>query len=273
MGEAGPAAPGIVPTAMLGGRLQLYQSAGGHRAGTDAVLLAAAAEPDAGARIVDVGSGVGTVGLALALREPSASVLLVEVVPESAALARRNVALNGLAGRAAVAELDLFDRDARAAWAGTASLVVSNPPFFEAGTTRPSPDTAKRSAHSLAGAGAPVSHGDWLRAALSFLAPQGRLVMIHRPDALAALLAASDGRLGNIVVRPVYARAEGPAIRILFGGVAGSRAPLALAEPLVLHDANGVFRPDVEAMHRGAGTLPLLPKRKKPAPRAGSPMR
>lgn len=257
---------------MLGGRLQLYQSAGGHRAGTDAVLLAAAAEPDAGARIVDLGSGVGTVGLALAQREPSASVLLVEVMPESAALARRNVALNDLDRRVAVAELDLFDRDARAAWAGTASLVVSNPPFFEAGSTRPSPDAAKRGAHSLPGAGARVSHGDWLRAALSFLAPHGHLVMIHRPDALAAMLAASDSRLGNIVVRPVYARAEGQAIRILFGGVAGSRAPLAIAEPLILHQTDGIFRPDVEAMHRGAGTFPLLPKRKSRPQRAGFPM-
>lgn len=265
MGETGPAATGEAPTAMLDGRLQLYQRAGGHRAGTDAVLLAAAVSADAGGRIVDVGSGVGTVGLALALRAPSASVLLVEVMPESAELARRNVALNDLGHRVDVAEIDLFDGSARAPWAGTASLVVSNPPFFEGGTMRPSPDAAKRSAHILSPSGEQVSHGDWLRAALSFLAPRGQLVMIHRPDALAALLAAAEGRLGDIAVRPVYARAGGPATRILFGGVAGSRAPLSLAEPLILHEADGRFRPEVDAVHRGTSLLaPLLKRKSRP---------
>lgn len=262
MGDPGPASTADTATAMLGGRLQLHQAAGGHRAGTDAVLLAAAADPAPGERIVDVGSGVGTVGLALALREPSAAVLLVEVLPEAAALARRNVALNGLDRRVNVAEVDLFDRDARADWNGRASLVVSNPPFFEEATMRPSPDPAKRRAHTLGNAEVPMSHGDWLRATLRFLAPHGQLVLIHRPDALAALLAAAEGRLGNVTVRPVYARAGEPAIRILVGGIAGSRAPLSLADPLILHEADGRFRPVVDALHRGAVTLPLLPKRK-----------
>lgn len=262
MGEPDQVAVDEIPTALLGGRLQLYQRAGGHRAGTDAVLLAAAADPQAGARIVDVGSGVGTVGLALALREPTASVLLVEVDPDAAALARRNITLNDRDRSVAVAEIDVFERDARAEWAGTASLVVSNPPFFEAGAMRPSPDAGKRGAHMLPRAGEHGSHGDWLRAAMSFLAPHGHLVMIHRPDALAALLAASEGRLGNITVRPIHPRAGEPATRVLFGGIAGSRAPLSLAAPLVLHEATGVFQPDVEAVHRGSGFLPLLRNKK-----------
>ena len=49
---------------LLGGRLSLLQAPTGHRAGTDAVLLAAAAGIPEGP-FVDVGAGVGTAGLIL----------------------------------------------------------------------------------------------------------------------------------------------------------------------------------------------------------------
>ena len=53
----------------------------GHRVGTDAALLVAAAGDARQGRIVDVGAGVGAVGLALAERNPLASVDLVESTP------------------------------------------------------------------------------------------------------------------------------------------------------------------------------------------------
>ena len=98
------------PVRLLGGRLALFQPATGHRAGTDAVLLAAAAEIRPGEHFVDVGSGVGTAGLALALRCPDATGVLLETDAATAEFARRNCLLNGVADRVAVAKLDLFDR-------------------------------------------------------------------------------------------------------------------------------------------------------------------
>ena len=70
----------------------------GHRVGTDAALLVAAAGDARQGRIVDVGAGVGAVGLALAERNPLASVDLVELDPELAQLADSNAARNGLRG-------------------------------------------------------------------------------------------------------------------------------------------------------------------------------
>ena len=63
--ESGPIADGFTVDRWLGGRLALVQPQGGHRVGTDAALLAAAAGTPEG-RIADVGAGVGAVGLALA---------------------------------------------------------------------------------------------------------------------------------------------------------------------------------------------------------------
>ena len=93
--ESPTIADGLTEDRWLGGRLALVQPRRGHRVGTDAALLVAAAGTPEG-RIVDVGAGVGAVGLALAKRSTLASVDLVEVDPELAQLAESNAARNGL---------------------------------------------------------------------------------------------------------------------------------------------------------------------------------
>src|SRR5215831_16512265 len=84
--------------AFLGGRLRLRQPKSGHRAGHDAMLLAAATSVRPGDRVVEFGAGVGAAGLALAKRANGAVALtLVEIEPQLAGLARDNAAANGLA--------------------------------------------------------------------------------------------------------------------------------------------------------------------------------
>src|SRR5438552_10255159 len=80
--------------AFLGGRLRLRQPRTGHRAGHDAVLLAAATAARVGQRVADFGAGVGAAGLALASRVSGLDLVLVEIDPRLAALARDNAALN-----------------------------------------------------------------------------------------------------------------------------------------------------------------------------------
>jgi tRNA1(Val) A37 N6-methylase TrmN6 len=254
-------AAGEAPTsldAILGGRLRLRQPLGGHRVGADAVLLAAAAGAPA-RRLVDVGAGVGAVGLALLQRWPEAQGDLVEIDPFLAALARENAALNGLESRARVVAADALDARARRKAGlvdGAADLVVANPPLFEAGTVRASPDGARARAHvarARRGAASPLEA--WIVACLALLAPRGRFVMIHRPDALAAILLAIGRRLGGVALLAVHPLAERGSHRLLVAGVKGSRAPLSIAPPLVLHEASGAFTARAEAIQRGEATI------------------
>src|SRR5271169_1423332 len=136
--DGDPTADGLTLDRWLGGRLALVQSKGGHRVGTDAALLAAAAGAPDG-RIADVGAGVGAVGLALAQRSERAFADLIEIAPDLADLAGINAARNGLQARARVLRLDVLrPSERREAGLGdeTASCVVTNPPFFESGTVR-----------------------------------------------------------------------------------------------------------------------------------------
>jgi tRNA1(Val) A37 N6-methylase TrmN6 len=241
--------------AILGGRLKLRQTRDGHRVGLDAILLAAAAGAPA-ARLADVGAGVGAVGLALLQRWPEATGELIEIDPALATLAKDNAALNGLADRARVAVADALDAESRRA-AGledeAADLVVANPPYLAADAARVSPDRRRARAH-VAGGG-PAALADWVVACLALLEPGGRFVMIQRADALAALLPAFAGRLGDLALRPVHPRADAPAIRLLISGTKGSKAPLHILPGLTLHEADGSATPLAAAIQRGEATL------------------
>ena len=244
----------VVIDHVLDGRVALRQPARGHRAGTDAVLLAASVRLEPGDRLVDVGAGVGTVGLILALRDPGLSGHLLEADPGTASLARENTRLNAVEARLSVVDADLFDPPARRSKGlldEQATLIVTNPPFYVGDEARVSPDARKAKAHVVGHGTSGRGHGDWLRGALALLAPKGRLFMIHRPEALPALLSAGEGRLGGITVVPVHAKADGPAVRILLSGRKGSRAPLRIERGLTLHDAAGRFTAEAESLHRG----------------------
>jgi tRNA1(Val) A37 N6-methylase TrmN6 len=209
----------------LDGRVWLRQGQG-HRAGHDAALLAALTPGDLAGLILDIGAGAGAVGLMAAVLAPQATVGLVEIDSDACALARGNIARNGLAARVDVHEADVTSARSRRA-AGlvdeSAAMVLTNPPFYAAARVRVTPDPGKARAHV---ASAPLA--DWVRGALALLASGGVFAMIHRAEALAECLAAVDGRLGAVTIEPIHTRAGMAATRILLRGVKGSRAPLTL---------------------------------------------
>src|ERR1043166_7386254 len=87
---------GFPEDAFLGGQLRLRQPRTGHRAGHDAMLLAAATAARPGDRIADFGAGVGAAGLAVAKRVPGVRIALIEIDAALAALARQNAASNAI---------------------------------------------------------------------------------------------------------------------------------------------------------------------------------
>jgi len=252
-----PIADGLAVDRWLGGRLALIQPKGGHRVGTDAALLVAAAGTPAG-RIAEVGAGIGAVGLALAQRSERAFVDLVEIDPELARLSGANAARNGLEARVRVLRLDVLDARARRE-AGLADemadCVVTNPPFFEPGTVRVSPDKGRARAHVLPPAERGATLAAWIRASLALLKPSGRFVMIHRPAALATILAAVENRLGAVALLPVYPFAGAPAHRVLISGIKSSKAPLGIAPALILHRSGGGLTAEADAIHRGEASI------------------
>jgi tRNA1(Val) A37 N6-methylase TrmN6 len=242
--------------AFLGGRLRLKQPVSGHhRAGHDAILLAAATPARSGDRVVEFGAGVGVAGLALARRVPGIVLSMVEIDPALANLAAINAAANGIT--AEILRLDV-GTDARAfAEAGlgpdSVNVVLMNPPFNDPVRQNASPQAARRAAHVASETTLPT----WVHAARRILKPGGTLTLIWRADGLADVLGELGRGFGGVSILPIHGQASMPAIRVLVSATKGGRAPLRLFEALLLNDAAG--KPDsmAQAILAGDASLPL----------------
>ncbi len=248
------ASPGAVTDdAVLGGRLKLLQPARGHRAGHDAILLAAAC-PSA-KHAIDLGAGIGTAGLALLARDAAEWVTLVEVDKQLAGLARANSVKNGFLARTAIvaADVDLLARRGgpHHPRAASADLVLANPPFNDPARRRASPDASRRRAHAAADSTLEI----WIRAADRLLKAGGTFVLIHRPEAMASILAALDRRFGAVELIPIHPRPGKPAIRLIVRAKKGRRTPPLLRPGFMLADAVGKPSPEAEAVLRGGAPL------------------
>jgi tRNA1(Val) A37 N6-methylase TrmN6 len=241
----------IVEDRLLDGRLVLRQPKKGHRAGSDAILLAAALPAFSGP-LADFGAGVGTVGLAAALLRSELKVTLIERDAELAALATANIALNGFVGRVESVAADVAAVGATAGLVPTSfGCVAMNPPFFAAEEARPSPIANRRAAHV---ADQPLAL--WLKAARRLLKPDGQIAIIHRAEALGEILDGLRTGFGGVAVIPIHAVAEKPAIRVIVSASRGSRRQLTLLPAFVLNGPDGRFTELSEAVHRGRAPLP-----------------
>lgn len=237
----------------LGGRLRLRQPKSGHRAGHDAMLLAAATAARAGDRVVEFGAGVGAAGLALARRAGAIALTLVEIEPQLALLARDNAEANGIAANIVVLDVtapaETFARQGLAP--DSADAVLMNPPFNDAARHRVSPDKARAAAHV-----ADTETLDrWIHASRRLLKSGGALTLIWRADGLTEVLAALGRGFGSLAIQPVHADARKPAIRVLIRAVKGGKAPTRILAALLLNNESGLPNKEVAAILAGEGAL------------------
>jgi tRNA1(Val) A37 N6-methylase TrmN6 len=242
--------------AILGGRLRLRQPLRGHRFGHDAILLAAATKACGGEHAVDLGSGVGAAGLALAARVPELTVTLVEVDRTLSELALDNARHNHLDERVKALALDVEDLAALKAagfWAGTVDRVLMNPPFHDARRQNVSPDPRRRLAH----VGVPGLLRRWIATAAWLLKSRGVLTLIWRADGLDVVVDGLRPAFGEIAVLPVLPRAEMPAIRVLVRAVKDGHGTQMDYPPFSLNDEHGRPTAAAEAVLRGGKTLTI----------------
>lgn len=248
---------GVTDDAFLGDALHILQPKGGYRAGIDAVLLAASVGGAENATVLDAGSGVGVVGLCVARRRTRARLVLVEREPELAGLARQNATRNGLHDRVDVVIGDVTARPAPLREPPlldeTFDAVLANPPFHATGQGTSASHPLKAAAHAMADDALDA----WARFAARMLTPGGTFTLIHKADATPAILAAFAQRFGAVRLKPIYARAGEPAIRVIVEGTKGSRAPLEIRPGLVLHGEGHAFTPQVNAILRDGAALAI----------------
>ena len=214
--------------------------------GTDSVLLADFVPLRGAERGIDLGCGAGILSLLLLCSSEKLHMTGLELREEAAALARENLARNGLGERSRILTGDI--REHRSLFShGSFDLAVANPPYFAAGSGASSPDPARAGAREERDCTLPE-----LCAAAAFLLPTGgRFCLVHRPERLAELLMCMrESGLEPKRLRFVSARAESAPNLVLAEGRRGGRPGLIVEPPLVLQDAEGRESGEVRRIYR-----------------------
>ena len=166
---------------LLDKKVKILQSADAYKTSSDAVLLASMVYGlKDGAKILDVGSGTGSVSLCLAYRYPKAQITGFEVQPELAELSGQSACLNGFENLSYVCH-DICQKKAPCSFCSF-DYVVTNPPYFTEGST--SLNQSKALAHNGKG----VDLAVWLKFCVKMLKPFGTLYLIDRADVLDEIL-------------------------------------------------------------------------------------
>ena len=256
---------------LLDGRLHLIQPRQGYRVSIDAVLLAAAVAPPPESLVLDVGCGVGAVGLCLLYRRPDLYLVGLEIQSEFVALAQENMRDNNLTARMRVIGGDVADcltsvaacRQAGMAFKKKQILydkpifdhIVTNPPYHPATATRPTKNAQACASHE-----GPIFLRTWLDFCLANLQNGGRLTLIYRADRLDDVLVAlrsqtGNNRIGSIRILPLWSYQGRQAKRILLSARKGGQGRMKLLPGLVLHQAGGGFTAQTENILRAAAPL------------------
>jgi tRNA1Val (adenine37-N6)-methyltransferase len=270
----GWAKPGVVPPGAhtdpavgddetldaISGHFRIYQLRKGHRFSTDDVLTAwyGTSWAPSARRVLDLGSGIGSVGMIAAWRLPGARFVTVEAQSESVDLARRSAAYNGLDDRYEIRHGDFrdaasLDVDERF------DLVLGSPPYFPLGSGIEGDHPQKVACRfELRG-----DIADYARVAASHMTLGGLFACVF-PDQQRDRVeqAARDAGLAIVRSRPVVFREEEAPLIALFAMMRAGDLPERAREmtwiepPLVIRTADGRVHPEYAAVKLSIGFRP-----------------
>ena len=272
----GWAKPGIIPPGLdsgvtvephetldaISGHFRLFKLRDGHRFSTDDILTAwyGTSWCPAARAALDLGSGIGTVGMICAWRLPGANFVTVEAQADSVALARKSAQFNGLAGRYEIREGDFRDQTLLHP-EEKFNLITGSPPYFplEAGVKSEHP---QKLACRFELRGTIV---DYCAVAARHLAPGGFFACVfpHEPPQLARVEAAArEAGLAIVRKRPVIFREGDSPLVALFGLMRADDLPDWFRgqtweePPLTIRTRDGKIHPEYSAVKLAIGFPP-----------------
>jgi tRNA1Val (adenine37-N6)-methyltransferase len=227
---------------ILDGSLKIRQSRRGYRFNLDSIMLAHFVSLKSRTVNLDLGCGNGIIALVLARRFSNTKWVGLEIQERLAALAEKNVHLNGLTERIAISVGDAC-AIRKTHQARSFDNVVFNPPYRKLSSGRMNPLPEKAVArHEIKG-----SLQDFLAASKYLLKPQGRVFTIYPAQRLVELVFLF--RKNNIEpkrMKLVFSDAASDAGFVLVEGRSGSREELKMEPPLYIYEEPKIYTQDMK---------------------------
>lgn len=246
----------------ISGHFRLFQLADGHRFSTDDILTAwyGTSWCPTALTALDLGSGIGTVGMICAWRLPGARFVTVEAQAESVALARKSAQYNGLAERYEIRQGDFRARDVLG-HEEKFDLITGSPPYFPPGTGITSEHPQKLACRfELRGTVA-----EYCATAAAHLTPSGFFACVFPYEPAQRARVAAAAAAANLVIvrqRPVVFREGDPPMIGLFGLMRAEDLPAGFrnrtwTEPeLIIRARDGTIHPEYSAVKLAIGFPP-----------------
>ena len=244
----------------ISGHFRIFQLRDGHRFSTDDVLTAwyGTTWAPRASSILDLGSGIGSVGMIAAWRLPGARVVTIEAQDESVSLARKSAAYNGLESRYEIRHGDFRESNALAS-DERFDLVLGSPPYFPL-------DTGVHGDHPQKVACRFEMRGDiadYASVAARHLAPGGVFACVFPEEQLDRMeTAAGKAELTVVRHRPVvFKEGEAPLIG-LFVMMRGPDLPETMRDrtwvepPLIIRTTDGHVHQEYSAVKLAIGFPP-----------------
>lgn len=208
-----------------------------HHFSTDTILLNYFANAKKNDKVIELGTGCGTIPLLMKKDNKTSEITAVDIQEDACSLLERSIELNNLSG-ITVIHSDLKDLKGKVSF-GYYNLVVCNPPYKEDGTGIYNPDSGKKTArHEVQ-----CSLEDIIKVSSSLLQFGGRLCMCQRPERLTDLMTLMrEYNLEPKRIRFVQQRLNKASKLVLLEGRKGGKKGFMTTEPtLMIEDENGNF--------------------------------
>lgn len=246
----------------ISGHFRLFQLRDGHRFSTDDILTAwyGTSWCPTAQTALDLGSGIGTVGMIAAWRLPGAKFVTVEAQSESVALAKKSARYNGLTERYEIRTGDFRDAGILRA-EEKFDLVMGSPPYFPLGAGVESEHPQKLACRfELRGTVA-----DYCGTASRHLARGGFFACVFPVEPAQLARVEAGAKAANLVIvrrRPVVFREGEPPLIGLFGMMRAEDLPewfrgQTWVEPdLIIRTRDGKIHPEYSAVKLSIGFPP-----------------
>ena len=209
--------------------------------GMDAVLLSGFARAKKQERCLDLGCGNGIIPILMEAKTEGKHFTGLEIQPESADMARRSVALNGLQDRIDIVEGDIKDAS-KIFGASSFHVVTTNPPYMTAQHGLTNVYEAKTIArHEVL-----CNLEDIIRESARLLMPGGRFYIVHRPFRLAEIISLMvQYRMEPKRMRLVYPYVDREPNMVLIEGLRGGKSRMTVEKPLIVYKEPGKYTDEI----------------------------